>query len=348
MSEIKVESASKIWQEVKEKDEMAFGRIPSFIGRFEYNGQFYDMDADVLDGGFFRGVHAVCGLPGDGKTSACIQMSVRQAEAGYKVLYITQEQDKEAITNKMLAILSGKSFKYWEDVQFKKGSEFKNGKKEGAELLYAYLGDNMKITHHEFKPMEMIEFINKIKDDFDVIYIDNIQNCDLTPGKETEELRHLSNSIARMMEAHKKTALIWLSQLTKEGSHDPRKAKVNYANKLNHDVNTRWVVYRKSEEDEKSEDEVIDVSKTYIALVKNRNSHKPLAKVDEAVFLYDTSKGRIGSFILKPVDERKNQREMDQIKKEAFIEGCTTFDFVPIEETLEETIEEYEDPFSDN
>lgn len=308
MSKVEIRSAREIWMGNKAIDEKEEGRIPTFLGSFEHKGVRFDFDHDVLQGGMFRGVIIVSGFPGQGKTSTSVQMAVRQAEAGYKVLYISLEQDALEIIEKVLGLLSGDSFKRWEDIKFQNPTDFERQKQLGLELIDLYLGDRLKLTHTSIKPKEMIELVDAQKENFDIMYCDNFQNIEVTPGKEVEELKFVSNSVMQIINNYKKCAFVWLSQLTDKYSQDPLKATINFSSKLVHDAVLRLVVYNQIHEEKKKGDApVVDVDKAYIGVLKNRKSQSELRENKCCVFTFDNVKGRLGSFVLPSVKEKKQQ-----------------------------------------
>lgn len=312
--------ASLIWKDkTVQVDKKREGRIPTFLGKFQIDGTIYDFDEDVLDGGIYRGVSIKSGFPGQGKTSTSIQMAVRQAEAGFRVLYATLEQDDLEIIEKMLGLLSEESFKKWEEVKFKTDKEdFEKLLKEGVKLLEVYLGDNMKLVHDKFTAKEMYEFIKEQKEHFDIIYVDNIQNVNTKIGRKTEELEWLSNEVMTDINNYKKCALVWLSQLTEgKGSNHPMKASINYVKKLEQDAVLRLVIYTKDPDDK--EKEVKDVPKTFIGVTKNRKSHKELSKPKKCVFTYNANRGTVGSFVLPKYKEK----EKEYLKNKNMIQNPT-------------------------
>lgn len=313
---IDIRSVSEIWKSSEALDESTAGRIPTFLGAFEHEGVSYDFDRDVLDGGMYRGMIIMSGFPGQGKTSTSVQMAVKQAIHNYRVLYISLEQDELEITEKVLGLLSGETFKIWEEVRFLQGKQREEKLKQGARYLDSFLEGRLKVTQTALSPNEIISLIDKEKENYDIIYVDNFQNITMTPGKEVEELRYASEQVKNIINGYGKCALVWLSQLTDKFSQDPLKANINYSSKLVHDVVLRMVVYNKEEK----KDDTIDFDKTFIGVLKNRKSQKSLREVKKCVFTFDSVRGCLGSFILPSLTEKesriKNDEEMMEVINE--------------------------------
>lgn len=307
--ELTFKTTMDVWKKIEQVDKGKFGRIPSYLGGYTLrdDNNTYDFDRDILDEGFFRGVvHTITGFPGEGKTSLSIQMASRQAEAGYKVLYITLEQDEEEITEKFLGIVSGLPYKIWEDVKFRDKETFTEWKDEGEKFLHAYYGNDLHVVHASLTVKSAVYFLKEViaKDMYDVIYFDNFQNCTYsTKEGRTEQFETLSNEVRQLIAAQKKCAFIWLSQLSLENG----KPATKWCRKLNEDVATRIMVDR----GKKEKDNPNDIAKSYVHIKKNRKG-KAGVLLDDLIFAYDVHKGRIGSFSLTDINLRLEERQMKE------------------------------------
>lgn len=308
--EIKILTAKEVWEKLEQEDRTKSGRIPSYLGHFELEGKQVDFDEDILDGGYYRGVaHVITGFPNHGKTSVALQSATVQAERGFKVLYISMEQDDLQVIEKVLGTLSGKPYKEWEEVKFMHKDDFETKKAKGLEILHAYLGDDLSIVFDSFNIDQMIHFVKEVVSDFDIIYCDNFQNCYYNSSKgRTEEFDRLSNTIRGIL-AGTKTAFVWLSQLSSDGGgKDPKKAHTKWSNKLVEDVATWILVHRPPV----SGNTPKDVAKSYIDVGKNRKGKNGI-NFQDGIFVYNTVKGRLGSF---DIQENVTKRLAERYEKE--------------------------------
>ena len=310
----------------KRQDPSKYSRIPSFLGEFEMEEEGVKSQADfdeVALGSFFRDeIVVIGGLSGSGKTSLSIQCAVKQAEAGFRVAYLTFEQSEEAIIDKVLGVIEGKSFIHYEKLRMTDTEEeFEREKAKKVMTLFTYLGENLIVSYSKPNPQEFKTVLAQLCSMVDIIYIDNWQNISFErSGNTLNEFEKLSDECSAIIK-DTGTVLVLLSQVTvPNGNWDASYPKG--ANKLKEDAGTFLLVYKEEQKyppkfkknDDDDEPKMIKPPTMWIDIMKNRKFDSG-TNMKDIKFPYDTKRCRIGSFRLPPLsvklEQIKNRAEED-------------------------------------
>jgi replicative DNA helicase len=211
-------------------------RIPTYLPELD----------EVLGNGFYRaGLHVISAFPHNGKTTCAVQFATMQATQGYRVLYISLEQNAIDILENVLSVLAENpeyDRSFW-DVSKLKSAELAEEKKEIAkELIMKYIKDFLHIDDTNFEGIDSV--VERIRfaceeENFDIVYIDNFQNVKIK-GEKTNEFERFADELLSIAKEHK-VPIICLSQLTQDAKGNK---KTKWSAKLNENAVTNIEIYR--------------------------------------------------------------------------------------------------------
>lgn len=304
--------------------------VPIWIDTFkDPKGEQLVNMKEVIPFGFPKGdTSVIMGMSGNGKTDWSVQQAVYAASLGYKVLYISLEQQPFNIGAKILGKVAREQSRNYLNVPYLKDDkeyelmrkkmmiEIQSSlQKQGHEMIY--------IVNDLFTCKEMTDYLKeKFKEDlYDLIIVDNAQN---TIAREYLEYERMSREVMAAVKG-KDTALIWLSQI------DEKTGRSKNTRAFEEDANVVLKVYRREEKEkqEKKEKREFEVSLpnvdklpvSYLDIVKNREGQGISYTAIE--FPYDQTTGIIGTFsTMNTVEENMQKigatffkKEYEQIKQ---------------------------------
>jgi len=231
--------------EAQRKEAAAGNRIPTYIDEY---------DKKYLNKGIKNGYIEIIGAKtGMGKSVYAITRFYNQIINGYNVYYLSFEEDKNDILEKILTIHSTHDSKFknyeltakdWIDMGYNcKDKDKRAAIDEVVEDLKKYKFENHIIDMRSKNTVEDIksQLINmsviNAKHKIDLIYLDHIHNIDSADSYNnfTNALKNIMGSI-RVLASKSKIAISILSQLNDSGKGKPTKQNLKWSQSLANDA----------------------------------------------------------------------------------------------------------------
>jgi KaiC/GvpD/RAD55 family RecA-like ATPase len=308
------------------KDPKKYGRIPTFLGSFQYEEEgvktWVDFDSFVMcgvpdiEGALTRNeIHLIGGNSGSGKTTVACQIAAGVSFHGQKVLYLTMEQSEENIRDKILGFINRTTFVEMQTKRFEKDKDkFFAQRDLNQEVFELYFGDRLTISYVNPTPVELEKMISVVAPMYDVIILDNFQNVNFERGRdEVGEAAKLSNNCSKIIK-DTGCCLIFLTQVTIH-QNDWANAKPFGSSKVLQDAATFLLLHKegqKRKKKDKGEDEIEKPkqksAQTFVDVLKNRQS--AASQIFEDIpFSFNPKISRIGNFSLPSIESIKSEKQ---------------------------------------
>ncbi|NQX62167.1 DnaB-like helicase C-terminal domain-containing protein [Paenibacillus qinlingensis] len=275
------------------KQEKRKQAIPTFLKELDQHCKFYRGEPNVIAAG-----------SGVGKTTTMVNCAAKAAEAGYKVLILTQEMDALNLVFKALAIISGKEEAYWrlENRLDDAPENFVLTKENAIQLLSHFFNGRLVLENQILSAEKLCHRLEYAEEQgFDLVFYDYFQLCKAEKPKangDYERYAEVSDMIRQCVKG-KGLAFVWLSQITAD-LHDPGNSKLKNTSKLKDDAASVLIMYKK-----KSDPLLPGIHPNlYCYINKNRYGIKDL----ELPFPFDYKRQRIGSYSFSDINERARSR----------------------------------------
>ncbi|QHT59343.1 hypothetical protein GXP70_04740 [Paenibacillus lycopersici] len=275
------------------KQEKRKQAIPTFLKELDQYCKFYRGEPNVIAAG-----------SGVGKTTTMVNCAAKAAEAGYKVLILTQEMDAMNLVFKALAIISGIEEAHWrlENRLDDTPESFASTKEKAIRLLTQFLDGRLVLENQILSAEKLCQRLEYAEEQgFDLVFYDYFQLCKADKPKangDYERYAEVSDLIRQCVKG-KGFAFVWLSQITAD-LHDPGNSKLKNTSKLKDDAASVLIMFKK-----KSDPLLPGIHPNlYCYINKNRYGLKDV----ELPFPFDYKRQRIGNYSFSDINERARSR----------------------------------------
>lgn len=255
--------------------------IPTFLLELDVHSKFYRGEPNVIAAG-----------SGVGKTTTMMNCASKAAEAGYRVLVLSQEMEPMNLIFKALAIISEKEENYWrlENRLDDSPEQFKTVKEQALLLLQQFFCGRLIIEGCILSAERLCQRIEHAEEQsIDIVFYDYFQLCKADRPKASGDFERYAevSDMVRQCLKNKNLSFVWLSQITPD-LKDPGNSKMKNTSKLKDDSASVIIMYKK-----KSDWLLPNVHPNIYAYInKNRYGMKDI----EVAFPFDYSRQRIGNY----------------------------------------------------
>ncbi|OME80081.1 hypothetical protein BK120_19770 [Paenibacillus sp. FSL A5-0031] len=255
--------------------------VPTFLRELDEHSKFYRGEPNVIAAG-----------SGVGKTTTMMNCASKAAEAGYKVLVLSQEMHPMNLVFKALAIISEKEEFFWrlENRLDDSPDQFQTVKAQAQQLLRQFFSGRLIIEGNILSAERLCQRIEHAEEQgIDIVFYDYFQLCKAEKPKANGDFERYAevSDMIRQCVKDKNLSFVWLSQITPD-LKDPGNSKMKNTSTLKDNSASVIILYKK-----KSDRILPNVHPNIYAYInKNRYGLKDI----EIAFPFDYTRQRISNY----------------------------------------------------